>query len=523
MEAAGSSAQPPHGGRAATRVAIVGGSVRAAAIARLLQQTPGTSVVSICARSDQPAGFFAREAGILLVADPLMTLSHSPAPDIVLDLSEDVVTRTALESGLSPGTELVGGATADIISEILEGDRPVARLVHGHAEDAVLADGAGFDRRILGGRAPEGATAGDVDRAGLIRRLEASNDALNKANRDLETRLAEVYFMHEFVKSLVAYHRTEDISSVVVDACVGILGADVCAIYLLDRATWSLHLERSQGRPVGTLPAVVSLSDGLLGRAYSQGLALEEDAASLPPGSMWLTSGSKGPQTLAAAALSAAGEPIGVLGLGWSLERHLGEAEIERFRVMADQSALALQNALLHSQLEQLSVTDRLTELFNHGYLKTRLDQELGRAARFGHTLSVIMLDIDDFKALNDRFGHLVGDEVLRGVSALIRENLREMDVAARYGGEEFVVLVPETDTVGARAVAERIRQSIAAQTFVRTDAGAEVRATVSMGVSTFPADGRSVESLIRAADDAMYGAKRAGKDRVVTARSMQA
>ena len=126
------------------------------------------------------------------------------------------------------------------------------------------------------------------------------------------------------------------------------------------------------------------------------------------------------------------------------------------------------------------------------------------------------MLDIDDFKALNDRFGHLMGDEVLRGVSSLIRESLREMDVAARYGGEEFVVVVPETDAQGARAVAERIRQSVSAHAFLEEAAGGGIHATVSVGVSTFPADGRSVESLIRAADDAMYGAKRAGKDRVV-------
>jgi diguanylate cyclase (GGDEF)-like protein len=503
MEAAGPSAQPPHGGRPATRVAIVGGSARAAGVARLLEHMRGASIVSICALSTQPAGRFAQEAGIPLVADPLFVLSTAPAPDIVIDLSEDVVTRTALESALPPSTELLGGAAADVISGTLGGD-------------AAVADG--FDS----GRPELPLAHGEAEVAGQIRRLKASNDALARTNRDLETRLAEVYFMHEFVKSLVAYHRTEDVSSVIVDACAGILGADVAAVYLLDRETWSLHLARSQGRPIGSVPSVVALSDGFLGRAFSEGFALEEDISRERSDSMWLAASAMRPETLAAASLSAGGEPIGVLALGWSLAKHFEAAEVERLRVVADQSALALQNALLHAELEQLSVTDRLTELFNHGYLTMRLDQELGRAGRFGHTLSVIMLDIDNFKAFNDRFGHLAGDEVLRGVSALVRENLREMDVAARYGGEEFVVIVPETDTAGARAVAERIRQSIAAHVFVRDEAGGEVHATISVGVSTFPADGRSVESLIRAADDAMYGAKRAGKDRVVTARSMQ-
>lgn len=498
MEAAESSARPPEGGRAATRVAIVGGSARAAAVARLLERLPRVSIVAVCALSSEPAGRFAEQAGLLLVADPLVVLSSETPPDVILDLSEDVATRTALESALPPNTELLGGTSADLIWGVI-------------GETRELLEPAPASRPA---RPQEG------ELAGRVRRLEASTEALTRANQDLETRLAEVYFMHEFVKALVAYHRVEDVSSVVVDACAGILGADVAAVYLLDRGSWTLRLAGSQGRPFGTIPAEVDLSDGLLGRAFSEGFALEEDAVRASSGSKWLAAPAVRLGTGAAAVLNAGGEAIGVLALGWSSRRHLETPEVERLRVIADQSALALQNALLHAELEQLSVTDRLTELFNHGYLTTRLDQELGRAGRFGHSLSVIMLDIDDFKALNDRYGHLVGDEVLRGVSALIRESLREMDVAARYGGEEFVVVVPETDAAGARAVAERIRQSVGAHSFLRDDAGMEVRATVSVGVSTFPTDGRSVESLIRAADDAMYGAKRAGKDRVVVSGS---
>ncbi len=129
--------------------------------------------------------------------------------------------------------------------------------------------------------------------------------------------------------------------------------------------------------------------------------------------------------------------------------------------MLGNQSSLSLQNALLHAELERLSVTDRLTDLYNHGYFKQRLDEEFKRAARFGHPMSLIMLDIDDFKAFNDTFGHLRGDALLKAVSNVIRANLRTMDVAARYGGEEFVVVLPETDTAGAVAVAERIREGV--------------------------------------------------------------
>ncbi len=494
MEAAESAANAAQGVRGETSVAIVGGSEHAATLARLLWRVPGVRISAVCALASEPAGHFARQAGLPLVADPLQPLSSESPPDIVLDLSEDVVTRTALESVLPPGTELLGGSAADLVTGVLSG------------------------RRTPGSDLPGSGTGGsEADLLGRARRLQASNEALERANREIEARLAEVYFMHEFVKALVAYRRVDDVSSVVVDACAGILGADAAAVYLLDRDRWVLRLAQSQGRPADAVTPEIGLADPLLGRAFSEGTALEEVAGpGAPAPSRWLVGASARVSTQAAIALRAGGEPIGVLVLGWSAKRDLEASEVERLRVMADQSALSLQNALLHAELEQLSVTDRLTELFNQGYLRQRLEQELGRAERFGHPLSVIMLDIDDFKALNDRYGHLVGDEVLKAVSVLIRQNLREMDVAARYGGEEFVVLVPETPAEGARAVAERIRQSVAAHVFLRDEAGTDVHTTVSVGVAAFPGSGRSVESLIHAADEAMYLAKRAGKDRVV-------
>jgi diguanylate cyclase (GGDEF)-like protein len=137
---------------------------------------------------------------------------------------------------------------------------------------------------------------------------------------------------------------------------------------------------------------------------------------------------------------------------------------------------------------------------------------------RFGHRLSVIMLDIDDFKQFNDRFGHPKGDMVLKAVSSVIRQNLREIDVAARYGGEEFVVVLPETDVAGALAVAERIRTSMEEYPHIADEQGERVTQTISLGVATYPLHASDGASLIEAADQAMYRAKRAGKNRVVVA-----
>jgi diguanylate cyclase (GGDEF)-like protein len=209
---------------------------------------------------------------------------------------------------------------------------------------------------------------------------------------------------------------------------------------------------------------------------------------------------------------------IGVLMIASATFRDLTQAERDRLQVIANQSSLALQNALLHEELERLSGTDRLTELYNHGYLHQRLDEEIERAMRFGHRLSVIMLDIDDFKQFNDRFGHPKGDMVLKAVSSVIRQNLREIDVAARYGGEEFVVVLPETDVAGALAVAERIRTSMEEYPHIADEQGERVTQTVSLGVATYPLHASDGASLIEAADQAMYRAKRAGKNRVVVA-----
>ena len=146
------------------------------------------------------------------------------------------------------------------------------------------------------------------------------------------------------------------------------------------------------------------------------------------------------------------------------------------------------------------------------------MDEELGRAARFSHTLSLIMLDIDDFKEFNDTYGHPRGDRVLQSVSDVIRANLREMDIAARYGGEEFVVVLPETDSEGALAVAERIRADVEKFEFVGGEGLKPVHKSVSVGVATYPDDATSQSRLIEMADKAMYSAKRAGKNKVASA-----
>jgi diguanylate cyclase (GGDEF)-like protein len=182
---------------------------------------------------------------------------------------------------------------------------------------------------------------------------------------------------------------------------------------------------------------------------------------------------------------------------------------------VASELVVAVENSRLYKLTKRLSITDELTDLYNYRYLQQRLDDEIGRARRYSKTLSFLMLDVDDFKAVNDRHGHLVGDVVLAELGQVLKTAVREVDMVARYGGEEFSVLLPETDAAGAFIVAEKIREAVALHRFPDEDGDRTVRASVSIGLANFPVHAEDKESLLKAADDAVYQAKTMGKDRV--------
>ncbi len=179
---------------------------------------------------------------------------------------------------------------------------------------------------------------------------------------------------------------------------------------------------------------------------------------------------------------------------------------------LALQVGAALQNAHLYT----MAMVDGLTGLFVRRYFDARVEEEIERARRYAQPFSVVMIDIDDFKTLNDTHGHLVGDRVLREVSAAVRGELRGVDTAARYGGEELVIILPRTELVAALALAERIRARIADRRFAVGPEGPVLSVTASFGIAAYPESGRgTAEDLVRRADRALYRAKRTGKNRV--------
>jgi len=178
------------------------------------------------------------------------------------------------------------------------------------------------------------------------------------------------------------------------------------------------------------------------------------------------------------------------------------------------QAAVALENARLHGIVQRQAVTDDLTGLANRRRFVEALEGELSRAERFGSDLTVVIGDLDNFKSINDRFGHEFGNDVLRAVGVLLADSTRDIDVAARLGGEEFAVLLPQTDLVGGAVFAERLREGLAALRPATPD-GTPLHVTASFGVAAYPPI-ETVDHLLRIADSALYRAKAEGKDRVV-------
>ena len=202
--------------------------------------------------------------------------------------------------------------------------------------------------------------------------------------------------------------------------------------------------------------------------------------------------------------------------------RHFGREERELAEPLAALAAVAIENARLYAGLKELAISDGLTDLYNHRYFYDRLAEEVARAQRYELPLTLLMLDVDDFKRFNDAYGHRAGDAVLRDLAELLKEQTRhKIDLVARYGGEEFAVILPGTGGAGGDAgepaaaaqVAERIRGAVAAASL--GPPGISVPMTVSVGVASFPANAASMNGLFEAADRALYRAKERGKDRV--------
>ena len=369
------------------------------------------------------------------------------------------------------------------------------RSLHGYVREML-----GAARRIGEGdfsrRVP---VSGGDEMAGLASEFNKMSDRLSEQMRQLRRQRIEIEkSVRRVGEAFASGLDRQALLAILVETAVGTAEAD----YGLIALSGHVGAEAEHGQATDDVQEAA--------------LAAEERALR-QPGPVEATHGNAFALAGSLGRIGETGEPVGVMTVARQ-GRPFDANEREVFLYLAGQAAASVENLALHELVSQQAVTDDLTGLANKRSFRYFVDKEGARAARFGHDLSLLIVDIDDFKQVNDSYGHLQGDEVLRAVGRILTGESRGIDEPARYGGEEFVVALPETDTEGAVEVAERIRGRIAAERIRMVDGDGELKVTASLGVATTPGAAADVEELIAAADAALYEAKRTGKNRVVVA-----
>ncbi len=199
--------------------------------------------------------------------------------------------------------------------------------------------------------------------------------------------------------------------------------------------------------------------------------------------------------------------------IGYLAVEGLKRPDVDNFNILSGQFAMALERAKLYKEIEQLAITDSLTNIYARWYFLQRAEEELHRSLKFDLSFSFLIIDIDHFKDCNDKFGHLVGDVVLRELSKILRSSMRQIDLLGRFGGEEFCILLPETNKSSAHQAAERIRSTVLGSKIKAFDES--IKLTVSIGIANFSEDADNLKELIDRSDWALYRAKQTGRNRI--------
>ena len=289
---------------------------------------------------------------------------------------------------------------------------------------------------------------------------------------------------------------------------------DHVAVLLLEDDNLVFRAHRGSLTPTFKLGSVLPHGSGLCREALRSGQPIVENDVSA---SSQYMAGFVETRSELCIPLLSFGQMVGVLCLESAKLKAFDSGDVPPLESVADICANAIQNAHYFERVRHMAYVDGLTGVFNRRYFEIRIEEEIERANRYSGAVSLIMIDIDHFKRLNDEFGHLMGDDVLRQISTIFTQNLRKIDIACRYGGEEFAIIVPETTGEDAFSVAEKLRKAIQNNVFP----GVPRPVTIAAGVATCPANGGSRDDLVKAADEALYAAKQAGRNTVVASSSI--
>jgi diguanylate cyclase (GGDEF)-like protein len=338
-------------------------------------------------------------------------------------------------------------------------------------------------------------------------------DLLSRLNDLLDRRLFQATILNEIARLARSLQDLEQCANAVVRILSQLVDYHLAGVALAEEDRGELYVRQAK-------PVTRSCLDRFEKDCFN---ALAAHLAQIPARETWRVSIFDESQAgepaddleqLIALPLESGNQPVGLLAFAGGRQTAVAQEDQILLSSLADQVYIVLDNARLYRKVQVMAVTDELTGLCNFRHLRERLAEEFARARRYGSEMSLILLDIDHFKAVNDRCGHQTGNLVLTQVVAVIRAHIREIDVAARYGGEEFAIILPMTGLEGAVQVGERLRRAVAEQRFGESDD--PLRLTVSLGVSSYPTVSVSAaDELITEADNALYAAKEAGRDSV--------
>ncbi len=340
------------------------------------------------------------------------------------------------------------------------------------------------------------------------KKLLKTLDVLNERTWELESSQAKLGDIYETTRALSGILNMNELLAAILDVAHRIFRLQKCQIYLSNVTSDRLYLYASLAdgnrrifeKPpmhVRDMSPLVELHDltAILTRLNNGNRKSGSDYIDVP--------------------LFSRGKVMGIMKVTTDKGKQPDDRELHLLMIFGNASAVAIDNSLLHKKAEELTIIDELTELFNYRYFRIKLADELRRADRYRQRFSILMMDLDHFKRVNDKYGHQTGNIVLREVSGIIRQCVRDVDIVARYGGEEFVCILPQTGDHDALVIAERIRSTIEESFFSNSKGQRDIQMTISIGVASYPNGVRTLDQLIEKVDKTLYKAKSEGRNRV--------
>jgi len=344
---------------------------------------------------------------------------------------------------------------------------------------------------------------------------------MTEATADGKRQVQELNIFHDVAKALTSSLNLDSILQTIMDKMAEYFRPDTWSLLMVDESKQELYFAIAVGEAAETLKNLrLKVGEGIAGWVAKHGESLivpdvyndPRFAKRVDEMTKWQT------RSIICVPLRARHRVLGVIQLVNCAMETFGNNEMFFLHALCDYAAIAIDNARAVEKIQELTITDDCTGLYNARHLYKTLESEVYRSARFGYEFSVIFLDLDHFKHVNDTYGHLVGSKLLQEIGFKIKSQLRLIDYAFRYGGDEFVILLPQTDKQSALVVAKRIQDMMRKTVFLAED-GLNLQVRCSMGLATYPEDAKSSHEIIRQADEMMYMVKNSSRDNIAVAQ----